>query len=234
MITIYVNDVPLTIPTSWNDLTFGRYVELLSAKEDDLEHAVMLLTGIPSEWWKQLYPHEAQAITELISWYNNKEAFDAAILKAELFGKTERLPEINFEMEPFEKFIICKALFDRSKKHPLYFGECILNAYCNLSAINDSVPTIYRGIEKYIFKFFEMLNKFPEFQSMKSDGKAKLAGVDRFEAFGEYATLATLSGFDPLKMREISKLPTHEVLQLKSFLSLKQSFEIDYAAIRNN
>lgn len=234
MITIYVNDIPLSIPTSWNDLTFGQYIEILSAKSDEPSHTIMMLTGINPAWWSEMYENEKQVISDLIGWHNNRELFDAAVLKAQLSGKQEQLPKINFEQEEFEKYQATSDIFRRSKKHPLYLAEAILNVYSRLSIMSDKVPAIWNECNRLLSDFEAMLKKYPDFKPSKIDHKAKLAGVDRFEAFGDYGTLATLSGFDPLKIREIKRLPTIEVLQLKSFLSLKNAFESDYASIRDN
>jgi hypothetical protein len=234
MITININDVHFRVPTSYFDITFGQYVGFQAAPPGNRAELAYKLTGIPPHWYNDLMLNEREAIDELLAFADNVEILYGNITKAELFGKTEQLPKCDFENEPFEKYIKTMAIFSKSGKSALFMAEAIVNVYFNLSILNDSLPSIYKEAARVVKEYEDMLKKYPVFEAKNKSNRASLAGVDRFKPFGEYATLAMLSGFDPIKMNEVKLLPTCEALQLKSLLSLRDAYRADYESITTN
>lgn len=231
MIKVTVNSSTYNVPTSWRDLTFGAYMDILAMPSDEPKSVLQQLAGIPTFIYDNLMSHEQDALNDCISFIYDEDRLAGEVLKFELSSNALQLPKVDFLAEPYEKYIIAKSMFRRKKNaKALFMAECILNAYCNLSILSDSVPIIYSECMRLISDYNQLSNMFTMYPA-KHDPKAAQAGIGRFEAFGEYGALARLSGNDVLKMQQIKQLPTAEALQMLSYLSLIDNFNAQYATV---
>lgn len=227
MIIIDINDSKFHVPTSWADLTFGRYLDLLQSKDDE----IIILTGIPKPWFDDLMQHEREAILDCISFAFDEERLTSECLKFQLLGKTELLPAKDLLQEPFNNYLTAIELQKKRKSaHRFFIAECIANAYMGLSLLSDPVPAIFPEVKRLVQEFDTMQMMFPMYQT-KPDPKALQAGAAEFDAFGSYGSLARLAEYDVVKLQTVKQLPTCECLQMLSLLSLQDKFKQQYATI---
>jgi len=225
MIKVKANKKKYYIKTSWEELTYGEYLDILKAP-DELT-SISILSSIPVEILMRLDEASLYSLTTVLSFMQQlpEPAKDCKDIKRQTYG---------------QKIILENALKLEDKNLiPLYALACYEYDYQNIEKAvtflkSKPFKLVYQRGMNYLNQLTEVIKMESEHLKSSVTIEQKQAGIDMFNEFGVMNTVNRVAGGDLLKYEEVLKIDYNTVFVKQKMLSFDAKFQKAYTKIMNN
>lgn len=184
MIPITIGGESYIIPTSWRDITYKKFCEIISlTKDDNYIQLIEVVSNIPCNTIEKLDEESLIILQKLL---NFMQDFDTL--------NDFNIPtiDINIGKESWEKLIRCQNAMQGNDNVVCVAGE-MLKVYCG-KVINDIPITECFGDINYIIKQInEFFKRYERLGDYEQDEDEFQANSDRFKRFGFFASCVEIS-----------------------------------------
>lgn len=223
MIKAKIKNKEYNIKTSWEDLTYGEYVQIVSL-QDNIE-AISIITSIPIEDIMRLdtkSQKQLNACLEFLKELEVEEVFDCVDIRKETFGQKVLAQD--------------KLTIDNKEMIPAY----LLSIYeYNYEELEESLSEVLKMSFKTVYNrgmnYLNQLSKILEAEAihLKStpSSEQKRAGIDMFDEFGVMNTIDSLAGGNVLNYEKILKIDYNTIFIKQKMLKFANQFQENYTKI---
>lgn len=184
MLKIIISDKDYKVPTSWKDITYDRYCEIINFVGTDPIEFISVVSGIPCSTLKNTDVESIGIMTNLFTFVS-----DVSLLHAFSSYKDG----LKIGKQSWHKLERAKNEIKRHK-HYLCSAKGIIKIYLDKDIGSESIIKVWGEVNYYLKEinlFFEKYKRLSE--SDEEDPDEFMAGVKRFEQFGFFAQCVELS-----------------------------------------
>jgi len=224
MIKAKVNNKEYQIKTSWSELTYGEYLEIVEAKDEVT--SVSLLTGISVELLCQMNEDSLNDLTTCLEFLKD---FPEGV---------SNLEEKNIREESFgQKVMFQQLITDKSEIRALGLSIAIYNI--NYKEVEESFLEVLKlpFTDVYLLglKYIEQLTKICEAEAehLKADtsSEQKRAGIDMFNEFGIMNTIDSLANGNVLNYEKVLQIDYNTIFIKLKMCKFANTYKENYSKI---
>jgi len=226
MIKAKIKNKEYNIKSSWNDLTYQDYINIVNCKENI--DAVSILSGIEVETLLKLDEQSLKNLSACISFIQEleqEEVLGCLNIREQTFGQKillqEKLQIDNKEMIPAYALAIYEYNYEQLEES-------------FLEVLKMSFRDVYNRGMNYVNQLSEILKSESIHLKSTPNSEQRRAGIDMFDEFGVMNTIDSLAGGDILKYEQILKIDYNTVFIKQKMLKFANQFQENYTKIMSN
>jgi len=222
MIKVKINKVEYSIKTSWNELTYGEYLNIVEA-EDELT-SVSILSSIPVDYLLRMDEESLNKLTACLSFMQElpSEEVEAKDIRESSFGQKILFQQKAKELSQMRVLGVALAIYEYNYKE-----------------LEESLLEVFKLPFTYVYclglNYIEQLGKICEIEAehLKSDvtNEQKRAGIDMFNEFEVMNTIDSLAGGNILNYEKVLEIDYNTVFIKLKMLKFASQYKENYAKI---
>lgn len=134
MIELLLNKKPIQIPSSWNDITYAKYCDIVKAGELSLIDRLKVYTGLQADVINKLTLETLSRLSEIVGFMDRPE--DVAVLATPYKGKE------NIETAAYWKLEKAKLII-KERGNPLFAGVDVVKLYTGDDIADKPILSVY-------------------------------------------------------------------------------------------
>lgn len=223
MIKAKINKVEYNIKSSWNDLTYEDYINVISYT--DSIDAISYLTKISVEDIMRLDVNSQKKLSICLDFLQDlelEEVEDCKDIRKETFG---------------QKILAQEQLkIDNKELIPAYLLAIYEYNYENLEeSLSEVLKMNFKTVYNRGMNYINQLSKILEIESIHlktvPTSEQKRAGIDMFDEFGVMNTIDSLAGGNVLNYEKILKIDYNTIFIKQKMLKFANIFQENYTKI---
>lgn len=202
MIEITVNGEKKMLPSSWRDITWAKYCEVLSAMKLPVHERMAVYTGLPVETLTALTVRAFAALCEAVDFMENHGILPELA--------TPFSSDLNIGADTYGKIEACrqKATNDIS---PMLAGALICDKYLGEEIKDANVLDVYNKVHVFIEKMNTFLEKYKRMNDYQPSEDEIEAGIDQLNRFGVWGTAVAYARRTNMTPEQVLERPASEI-----------------------
>lgn len=213
MHTIEINGKPITFEGSWTEVNYVRYMAIANARSLPINERISIYTGVDIQAVNSLQLSGIEHLIRLCAWMDTDDVLQAVL---EPYSNTDFI----FSATIYGDIVEAKQVIGKA-------GGNVLAAGCDVWRVyfkeNISDLPVTKSLSKVHFianQLGSFLKKYQRLNEFEYSEEQIEAGIERFEGFGAFPTIASLAERLKIKYDDVTKLPVEQV-----YMTLLHDFE---------
>jgi hypothetical protein len=212
MITIKTNQNTYEVPTNFDELTWNKYVALVTASTGNIIERLKASTGITEDELLEFSMSDLKALAEIT-------AYTDILYVAEAYGGIEI--DLNIGKETYGKLESARQAIIQSGNW-VKAGQKVGMVYLNEDISEYQLPLAMAKIKTVFILLNEFLTKFKKLYEGETEAEEEIAGVEVFRRFGSFPTIDRLAIAYGRTHDEVLEMPA-EIVMTKLLYDLEKA-----------
>lgn len=227
MVIVNIKGKPYKINTSWKDLTYKQFKEIVGFdKENDHDEFFSIASGLPYTTIKVLSQESYIAILNLITFVNDFEILEAYNISPLDFK------EFNIGSQSWHKLEKAKQAIQSHKVFICSIGQ-VINIYTGKDISDMKLTDVWGEINFFINQINSFFENYKRLSEHEEDPDEFMANVARFEQFGFFGSCVELSRKMGKGYNEVLAMSANEIYQTFLYDFEKADYEKILKGIRS-
>lgn len=226
MIQLTVAGSSYSVPTSWRDITYKTYCDIIKFEGSNNDF-IALLSGIPSTTLQNVDEKSMLMLSELLIFTTDRSFLDR------LNYIPENLEQFSIAREEWNKLEKAKQEIQRHK-HYICAAAGIIKIYFGKDITNEPIYKVWGQINFVLSEINKFFEKYKRLSEHEEDADEFQANVKRFEQFGFFAQCVELSRKMGVSYDQVLKMSAGQVYQTFLYDFEKADYEKALYKIRSS
>jgi hypothetical protein len=212
MITVKTNKNTYEVATNFDELTWNKYVTLVTASDGNIIERLKVATGITEDELLELSITDLKTIAEIT-------CYTDILFVAEKYGGIEL--DINIGKETYGKLELARQAIIQSGNW-VKAAQKVGQVYLNEDISDYQLPLAMAKIKTVFELLNEFLTKFKKLYEGETEAEEEMAGVEVFRRFGSFPTIDRLAITYGITHDEVLEMPA-EIVMTKLLYDLEKA-----------
>jgi hypothetical protein len=212
MITIKTNQNTYEVPTNFDELTWNKYVALVTASTGNIIERLKASTGISEDELLEFSMSDLNTLAEIT-------IYTDILYVAEAYGGIEI--DLNIGKETYGKLESARQAIIQSGNW-VKAGQKVGMVYLNEDISELPLPLAMAKIKTVFILLNEFLTKFKKLYESETEAEEEMAGVEVFRRFGSFPTIDRLAIAYGRTHDEVLEMPA-EIVMTKLLYDLEKA-----------
>jgi hypothetical protein len=212
MITVKTNQSTYQVPTNFDELTWNKYVALVTASEGNIIERLKVATGITEDELLELSITDLKTIAEIT-------CYTDILFVAEKYGGINI--DLNIGKESYGKLELARQAIIQSGNW-VKAAQKVGLVYLDEDISGYQLPLAMAKIKTVFELLNEFLTKFKKLYEGEVEAEEEIAGVEVFRRFGSFPTIDRLAITYGITHDEVLEMPA-EIVMTKLLYDLEKA-----------